>query len=132
MNPDAGAPHGPPDAAPPASLPFELPYPGGLAALSDMLTGGLPVGERPAGARSRRLALSLAARLRRADRREGVSQRLGGGGRSVRQSRLRRLQQGAVNHQGGSGEQEYQPYQEENPLRCSHKSIGRSIRKTGG
>ena len=79
MNPDAGSPHGPPDAAPPASLPFELPYPGGLAALSDMLTGGLPVGERPAGARSRRLALSLAARLRRADRREGAAEAPGDG-----------------------------------------------------
>ena len=61
MNPDAGSPHGPSDAALLGSPPFELPYPGGLAALSDMLTGGLPVGERPAGARSRRLALSLAA-----------------------------------------------------------------------
>ena len=73
MNPDAGTPHGPADAAPPASLPFELPHPGGLAALSDMLTGGLPVGERTSSARSRRLALSLAARLQRAERSEGVA-----------------------------------------------------------
>ncbi len=62
MNPDAVLPHGPADA--PALSPFELPYPGGLAALTDMLTRAPSLEERPASVRSRRLALSLAARLR--------------------------------------------------------------------
>jgi hypothetical protein len=47
----------------PSSLPFDVPYPNGLASLSGMLVGGLPLGERPASERSRRLALALAAHL---------------------------------------------------------------------
>jgi hypothetical protein len=51
---------------PPNTLPFETPHPDGLTPLYYALAGGLSLAERPAGERSRRLAQSLAAHLRRA------------------------------------------------------------------
>jgi FAD/FMN-containing dehydrogenase/ferredoxin len=66
MKPGAPPERGLAVSAGPGSLPslaFDVPYPNGLAPLSRMLAGGLPLGERPASERSRRLALSLAAHL---------------------------------------------------------------------
>ena len=51
---------------PPNALPFETSHPDGLTPLYDALAGGPSLAERPAGERSRRLAQSLAAHLRRA------------------------------------------------------------------
>ena len=66
MKPGAPSERGLAVSAGPGSLPslaFDVPYPNGLTPLSGMLAGGLPLGERTASERSRRLALSLAAHL---------------------------------------------------------------------